>query len=378
MQKFIQLHLLTSYPAANLNRDDLGTPKTVRMGNSMRLRVSSQSLKRAWRTSAMFEEQLAGATGTRTKEMGEKVFLALTLGRKLEEVTNGQETQGALAAVAAKLAGETAKAVADVFGKAKAEKTKKGEEETAGQKRKRELAQYHTEQLVHFGPQEIAGISALVESVRASGKAPAKDELALLRKDIKAADIAMFGRMVAATPIYNMEAAAQVAHAMTVHTAEPADDFFTAVDDLNYDESGAGHMGVIEFGAGLFYLYVCIDAELLRTNLQGDDNLARKALRALVTAAATVPPSGKQATFASRGYASFILAEKGSWQPRGLSLAFLEALDGNRNLHDKAIQALTSLKESMDRAYGMNADSYVLDVPAGKGSLPELLDFITE
>lgn len=378
MQKFIQLHLLTSYPAANLNRDDLGTPKTVRMGNSMRLRVSSQSLKRAWRTSTVFEEQLTGATGTRTKEMGEKVFLALMLGRTLEEVMSGQETKGARSAVAAKLAGETAKAVAEVFGKAKAEKPKKGEEETPEQKRKRELAQYHTEQLVHFGPEEIAGISKLVESVRASGKAPAKEELALLRKDIKAADIAMFGRMVAATPVFNMEAAAQVAHAMTVHTAEPADDFFTAVDDLNRDESGAGHMGVIEFGAGLFYLYLCVDAELLRANLQGDDDLARKALRALVSAAATVPPTGKQATFASRSYASFILAEKGPWQPRGLSLAFLKALDGRSDMHAEAVKALTDLKARMDAAYGMDVASYALDVPAGKGSLPELLNFITE
>ncbi len=29
MTTFIQLHLLTAYPAANLNRDDTGAPKTV-------------------------------------------------------------------------------------------------------------------------------------------------------------------------------------------------------------------------------------------------------------------------------------------------------------------------------------------------------------
>ena len=31
MSRFIQLHLLTSYPPANLNRDDLGRPKTAMM-----------------------------------------------------------------------------------------------------------------------------------------------------------------------------------------------------------------------------------------------------------------------------------------------------------------------------------------------------------
>jgi CRISPR system Cascade subunit CasC len=50
MNRFIQLHQLTSYPPANLNRDDLGRPKTAKMGGVDRLRVSSQSLKRAWRS----------------------------------------------------------------------------------------------------------------------------------------------------------------------------------------------------------------------------------------------------------------------------------------------------------------------------------------
>jgi CRISPR system Cascade subunit CasC len=60
MTTFIQLHLLTAYPAANLNRDDTGSPKTVVLGGATRLRVSSQSLKRAWRTSELFEQALAG------------------------------------------------------------------------------------------------------------------------------------------------------------------------------------------------------------------------------------------------------------------------------------------------------------------------------
>ena len=60
MSTFIQLHLLTSYPPSNLNRDDLGRPKTAIMGGKTRLRVSSQSLKRAWRTSDLFESALAG------------------------------------------------------------------------------------------------------------------------------------------------------------------------------------------------------------------------------------------------------------------------------------------------------------------------------
>src|SRR5438093_9290663 len=77
MTTFIQLHLLTSYPPANLNRDDLGRPKTAVMGGAQRLRISSQSLKRAWRTSELFQKQLEGRVGTRTKKMGVWFFSRL-------------------------------------------------------------------------------------------------------------------------------------------------------------------------------------------------------------------------------------------------------------------------------------------------------------
>ena len=74
MSKFIQLHLLTSYAPSNLNRDDLGRPKTAKMGGFDRLRVSSQSLKRNWRVSELFEEAMSGEIGIRTKKLGEEVF----------------------------------------------------------------------------------------------------------------------------------------------------------------------------------------------------------------------------------------------------------------------------------------------------------------
>ena len=41
MTTFLQLHLLTSYPPACLNRDDLNRPKTALMGGVPRLRISS-------------------------------------------------------------------------------------------------------------------------------------------------------------------------------------------------------------------------------------------------------------------------------------------------------------------------------------------------
>lgn len=92
MAEFIQLHMLVSYPPSNLNRDDLGRPKTAIMGGTQRLRISSQSLKRAWRTSDIFAGHLKDHMGKRTKEMGVKVKEALISGLPLNELFEGKIT----------------------------------------------------------------------------------------------------------------------------------------------------------------------------------------------------------------------------------------------------------------------------------------------
>lgn len=78
-----------------------------------------------------------------------------------------------------------------------------------------------------------------------------------------AVDIAMFGRMLAAKTKFNGEAAVQVAHALGVHASPLEDDYFTAVDDLSSDTTGAAHVGEASFAAAVFYQYVCVDREQL-------------------------------------------------------------------------------------------------------------------
>src|SRR5271157_5934610 len=73
MTRFIQLHALTVYAPSNLNRDDTGRPKTAKFGGAERLRISSQALKRAIRTSANFRERLAGNLGERTQRLGDVI-----------------------------------------------------------------------------------------------------------------------------------------------------------------------------------------------------------------------------------------------------------------------------------------------------------------
>ena len=343
MNRFVQLHLLTSYPPANLNRDDLGRPKTAKMGGVDRLRVSSQGLKRAWRTSGIFETAMAGHIGTRTKEMGLKIY-----GRLKEK---GIKHKDAL---------EWAKPIAGVFGKLKelSKKEKEGLKDLSEKERiKKELVELEIEQLAFFDTEEENAIYVLADAVANREEGPKSEELGLLRKTMHAVDIALFGRMLASAPAYNIEAACQVAHAISVHPVVIEDDYFTAVDDLNdgSEDAGAAHIGETGFAAGLFYSYICLNRELLGENLGGDTVLAKRAIRALTEAAVKVAPEGKQNSFGSRAYASYVLAEKGDQQPRSLSVAFLKPITSSDYGAD-AVEALTRHLSNMDGVYGPCAD----------------------
>tara|TARA_R110002050_G_scaffold92475_6_gene193568 strand:+ start:434 stop:1498 length:1065 start_codon:yes stop_codon:yes gene_type:complete len=345
MSQFLQLHILTSYPPSNLNRDDMGRPKTARMGGSERLRISSQSLKRHWRTSDLFEHSLDGHIGTRTKNIGPSVYDVL--------VANG---------VTEKKAKEWAADIANVFGKAKKE-------------------QLEIEQLVHVSQAEWKGVMALAKQLAEEQRAPEKAELELLRKDRMDADIALFGRMLASKPDKNIEAACQVAHAISVHSVTIEDDYFTAVDDLNdgQDDLGAAHIGERGFAAALFYSYLCINVDQLVENLNGNKDLADKTLKALTEAAVKVSPTGYQNSFGSRAYASYVLAEQGEQQPRSLSVAFLKPVDGReQGMALDTIDALNKQIEIFDQVYEPCADTrYALDAVTGQGSFKELLAFVS-
>lgn len=371
MSRFIQLHVLTTYPASNLNRDDLGRPKTMSMGGCQRLRISSQSLKRAWRTSEYISGSLAEQFGQRTKEVGKYVYYALVNGVSFAESMKDDKATGDLKTLKQAAAVKISRAIAGVFAKNK--KEYKAKDDAFNQKEF--LESLETEQMAHLNPVELNAVSELVEACRESGKEPEKEALGLLRKEGNAVDVSMFGRMLASNPEFNVEAAVQVAHAMTVHKGVVEDDFFTAVDDLNREDAGAGHMGVSEFGAGVFYLYVCIDRELLKENLGGDADLCDRALQALVRAVVAVSPSGKQNSFASRAVASYCMAEKGDAHPRTLAEAFLKPVDGGEVL-STAIESLESLRESFNTMLGEETETVVYG--HGKKTLDDLCTFISE
>ncbi len=363
MTRFIQLHALTVYAPSNLNRDDTGRPKTARFGGAERLRISSQALKRAIRTSPKFQERLEGHLGARTQRLGEEICKHL--------IDKGVAEPKAL---------EIARAVGGAFGKI----AKDGEPKPS-----------YIAQLAFISPQEQKTALELADRLAAEGldgKTSADFTPELLRKTDTAADIAMFGRMLADNPEYNREAAVQVAHAITTHRVEVEDDFYTAVDDLkkSSEDAGAGFIGELGFGSGVFYLYACIDRDQLVRNLGGEEGLASSAIAAFTEGFASVSPSGKQNSFAAHSRASYLRIEKGDQQPRSLAAAFFKPVRDDRD-HDLLGKSLARLHggghghedagliEEMNKAYGACFDAAkemrVIPGAAVEGSLNDLIAF---
>lgn len=347
MADFLQLHVLTVYGPSNLNRDDTGRPKSVVFGGVPRLRVSSQSLKRAWRTSTVFAERLNGNLADRTQRLGAEILERLRAGR--------MEEKKALA---------VARRIAGLFGKIKAEGDKNPT---------------FIEQLAFVSPAEREKAFALADRAIAGDEVEDPKREDVLGRVDEAADIAMFGRMLADSAAFNREASVQVAHAVTTHRALAEDDYYTAVDDLKsreeLDDAGAGFVGVQEFGAGVFYLYVCVDRGLLLRNLDDARSVRDASVAALVEAAATVAPGGKQASYASRARALYILGETGSAQPRSLVAAFLKPVDGS-DQGAQSIAALEDFRDRLDVAYGAcAAERYTMNCQSGTGTLQDLTAF---
>lgn len=348
MTTFLQLHLLTAYPPSNPNRDDQGRPKQALVGGAPRLRLSSQSVKRALRLSEPFRQGLSGHMGQRTKFIAKDVLDHLIAG--------GMEPAQARI---------RAEEIAKVFGKIDPQDTKRPDE-------------MQGTTLAFVSPDERGFALALADKALAGEEMPKDKDLAktVLRTADGAVDIAMFGRMLADNPDFNRDAAVQVSHAITTHRAVAEDDYFTAVDDLKRDgNAGGAHLGEHGFGSGVYYLYACVNTDLLVENLGGDKELAARGLRALVRAIATATPSGKQNSHAHHPRAGYVRAELGSNTPRDLTGAFFAPVRGD-DLFDASARALERTAADIDRAYGAACDAHkIMDVPKGQGTLAEIEEF---
>lgn len=341
---FLQIHTLTSYPASLLNRDDAGLAKRIPFGNALRLRVSSQCLKRHWRED---------------------------LSQRLPEIPDGQRTRsfftrtvlpravaaGVPQAVAEQLIEPLARAVID------------GGVKEGGDLNQPVLfglreADYFVE-LLKDASRQSEPAKALAERLKAKEE---KDNLKAMSKAAAGLTAALFGRMVTSDLLARVDAPVHVAHAFTVHAANTEMDYFTVVDDLNRDdETGAAHANQTELGAGLYYSYVAVDVPLLVANLTGADPkdwrsqdaaTARRVLEALIDSIARQSPGAKKGSTAPYAWADVLYLETGRAQPRSLANAFLEALrfDGKTDPRQAALNRMATYLGQIDAMYGGPGD----------------------
>jgi len=277
---FVELHMIQNFAPANLNRDDTNNPKDCEFGGVRRARISSQCIKRAIRTSPVFAQTTRVEIGTRTK------WLIRLLRERLVEAGKSQEE---------------ANAVLPAFVAKYASKLDKGSERTAV--------------LLYLSEAEISAlVQALLDNWETLSDEKTVDQLVKTlvkahKGQTSAPDIALFGRMLAEKPELSLEAACQVAHAVSTHAVTMEMDFFTAVDDLQTEEeAGAGMMGFTGFDSACFYRYARIDWNQLVQNLNGDADLARRTVEGFLRAAVAAVPSGKQTSFAANNPPSVVLA----------------------------------------------------------------------
>jgi CRISPR system Cascade subunit CasC len=320
---YIDIHILHTVPPSCVNRDDAGSPKQAIYGGARRARVSSQAWKRAARTAFaehLPKEQLA----TRTKQIS-----TLLANRIADRV-------GLPAEEAARLASKLLDPLGIKTGKKK-------ESDTAY------LLFFglpQLERIVDLVADRAAQLAALDDKTlkEATKTLPVKEQLGTGHP----IDVALFGRMVADIPDLNVDAATQVAHAISTHSAEIEFDYYTAVDDENpREETGAGMIGTVEFTSATFYRYATVELRQLLDNLGGDSDAATTALRVFLDTFARSMPSGHENTFAHRTLPSLVSVAVRDDQPVNLVSAFEEPVRGNAGIVAKSELRLA---EEMRRA----------------------------
>lgn len=324
----VDVHVLQTVPPSNLNRDDTGSPKTAIYGGVRRARVSSQAWKRATRRD--FERHLdAAELGVRTKRVVE--LISDEVGVQAPELSE-QSTEIATAVL--KAAG------------IKLSKPRKGDIDESGY-------------LIFLSRRQVETLAELGIAAAREGALDTVTKASVKRifKDNNSIDVALFGRMVADDTTLNVDAAAQVAHALSVHAVDTEYDYFTAVDDHKgadiEEDAGAGMIGTVEFNSSTLYRYATVDVDALEDNL-GEPTATTRAVTAFVRSFVTSMPTGKQNTFANRTLPDAVVVSLRADQSVSLVGAFEEAVSEGAStgrVRGGAVQ-LAEYAQSLEEAFG--------------------------
>lgn len=294
--RFIDIHLLQTLPYSNINRDDLGSPKSLVYGGTDRTRVSSQSWKRAVRLAV---ETALADPAARTRRLPQQVSQRLQAREWAKDAADAAGAQVLLSA------------------------TKDGLkiEQDGSSSVLLYLPTAALDELADLAHEHRQAIEGQVGKKKPAAVLPGARIGEILKS--RNGTINMFGRMLAELPGAEVDGTVQVAHAFTTHGTEPEIDFFTAVDDLNPpDARGSGHMNSAEFSAGVFYRYASVDIDGLLHNLGDDTGMARDLTREFLTAFISAMPTGKQNSTAAHTLPDLAYLAVRSDRPISLAPAF--------------------------------------------------------
>ena len=348
MSTYVDIHIIQNLPPSCVNRDDSGSPKSAVYGGVRRLRVSSQSWKRA--TRLYFNDILdAKDVGVRTKRVVEVLA---------ERITED----------APELAGDAAALAKKVFAATKIK---------LSSPRGKKDAPQESGYLLFLSTSQIARLAELAIASARDGEALDAKTIRKIFKEAHAVDIALFGRMVAEDPDLNVDAACQVAHAISTHAAENEYDFFTAVDDdksrSEEEDAGAGMMGTVEFSSATMYRYATVNLDMLVENL-GDGDAALRALEVFIKGFCLSMPTGKQNTFANRTLPEAVVVSVRDDQPVSLVGAFEKPIRTNEanGYLARSVGALAEHARAIEDNYGLKPlAGFVVALKGGDILVPE-------
>jgi CRISPR system Cascade subunit CasC len=331
----VEIHVLQSFPPANLNRDENGMPKSTVFGGRPRARISSQCQKRAVRLHYQEHSEVDVSQFAQRSRSWMPELKALLIAKEIPE---------AQAEIAAKLALEVLGA-------------------------KFEADKVESKTILFLGKTEIAAIAdILVQNWEAVATGLSAKEAALPKKDPnlpkvienalkdtgKPGDVALFGRMMASLPTVNVDAAVQMAHAISVNALQQEFDFFTAVDDLGQsDDQGADHMGETGYNSSTYYRFTTLDTQQLQQNLGSDDKLAL-ITQAFAESFIKAIPTGHQNGFAAHSLPAAVMIVVRKGQPISLVDAFESPIapKGGKSLLENAVAQLDGHWAELCKMYG--------------------------
>lgn len=383
----LELHIIQNFAPSNLNRDDTNTPKDCVFGGHRRARISSQCMKRSIRRHPAFADTVkrcGGHIGVRTKRLKARLTQLFVEKHGKEPQAAARVARTLIGLLGLRLRGTEKTEYLLYLGENELDEM----EQIAVHAWDRILSCVDTEEAETEGglksrnkkkrrkkeePQELQAVEAELNAVVGRARKKARSY---------AADIALFGRMVADRKNMNVDAACQVAHAFSTNRVEMEMDYYTAVDDLlPDDETGSDMIGVVEFNSACFYRYANIHLDQLRQNLGYNDDLLTGTVLGFVEATLKAVPSGKQNSSAAQnpaGYARVIVRRDGF--PWSLANAFQQPIkaSGEASLEEHSIAALEDYFARLRKVYG--GDGIICDsefnVHKQEGSLEAILQAI--